>query len=169
MARTKKKATVDAATRRSIARRFNDVLTASAPDKKELDRRTARRLERYRSELREGRTARRAALTPLDVALRVNELLNYGALIADIRKLMKPRAVEFDSELLVELLKEMHPVYRLRPEAYRFAGVDNETLFAAGVIPRIPAKRGPRPKSVNAAKKAPVAKKKRALKPASKR
>lgn len=158
MARTSGASGASAAKKRSIARRFNDVLTERTPTAKALDRRTARRLERYRKELKEGSKAKRKNLSPLDVAMRVHELLKYGDRMADIRSIAKPRQIEYEEERMVALLREMHPVYRFRAEAYRFAGVTNETLVAAGVIDKIPAKRGPRPGTVSRKPKAAAAK-----------
>jgi hypothetical protein len=144
MVRSTGSASAEAARKRSIARRFNDVLTSRSPKAKALDKRTARRLERYRGELKQGRKAKRKELSPLDVAMRVNELLKYGDRISDIRKLSKPRQIEYEESQMVALLREMHPVYLFRAEAYRFAGVSNETLLAAGVLDKIPARRGPK-------------------------
>lgn len=141
------KATAEASKKRSIARRFNDALAGtSSKTAKSTDQRRARKLNRYRKELRKGAKGNGQALTPLDVALRVNELLEQGEKITDLRKLVKIKTNEYDKETMVELLKEMHPVYQYRADAYRFAGVDNETLLAAGIIKKIPAKRGPKPK-----------------------
>ena len=50
-----------------------------------------------------------------------------------------------ETKPISELLKEMHPVYGYRAEAYRFAGVDDKTLLAAGIIDSLPKKRGPKP------------------------
>jgi hypothetical protein len=155
--------TASAGKKRSLARRFNDSLTLKAvktSTAKPLDKRTARRLERYRSELKTGKSPRGQGLTPLDVAMRIDELLTHGAKLADLRKLIKPRAAEFDQSALVDILKEMHPIYRYRADAYRFAGVSNEALLAAGIIEKLPARRGPKPvvKEADSSKKG-VAKK----------
>jgi len=130
---------------RSISRRFNDALSGRVKATKGGDQRTARKLNRYRKELLNGKAGRKE-LTPLDVAARVNELLEAGDRIADIRKLTKPRTIEYDEEAMSALLREMHPQYGFRAEAYRFAGVHNETMVAAGILDKIPAKRGPKPK-----------------------
>ncbi len=141
-----KPVTVTAGERRSIARRFNDSLAVSTKKAtKKLDQRTAKRLDRYREELTKGKSGKKT-LTPFDIAQRVDELLAHGDKIGDLRKLMQPRQVDFDFDHLVEILKEMHPIYGYRPTAYRFAGVPNEALLAAGIIDRIPAKRGPKAK-----------------------
>ena len=60
----------------------------------------------------------------------------------------------------------MHPIYQFRPEAYRFAGITNETLLKAGIIDKMPPKRGPRPGSKKKAAKKPA--KKAAKKPVKK-
>ena len=155
----RKKGAPDAAQKRSIARRFNDSLlekAARAGHARTLDRRTVRRLERYRDELKKGKKVGDKLLTPLDVAMRVDELLGHGDKLAEIRKLTKPRQVEYDGDRLVSVLTEMHPIYQFRAEAYRFAGVKNEALVAAGVLPTMPARRGRPPRSgPPAARKAP--------------
>jgi hypothetical protein len=151
-----KKDASEAAMKRSIARRFNDSLigrsSRSASDKT-LDRRTAKKLERFRQELKNSRKAGSKDLTPLDVAIRVNELLKHGDRLTDIKKLSKPRSIEYNEETLVGVLREMQPIYQFRVEAYRHAGVKNETLVAAGVLESMPAKRGPAPGSKPAAKR----------------
>lgn len=164
MVRTKGARKTEAARKRSIARRFNDVLTSRSPKAKALDKRTARRLGRYRRELQTGRKAKNKELSPLDVAMRVNELLEHGDKLSDVRKIAKPRKIDYEERAMVSLLKEMHPVYRFRAEAYRFAGVSNETLVAAGVLDKLPRRRGPRPK-----KAAQTTKPAAAAKPAKKR
>ena len=147
---TKKKtvAQLTAGKKRSMARRFNDALkpkVASGTGEKALDKRTGKRLDRYRKELKSGKTSKGKDLSPLDVAMRVDELLNFGDKLGDIKKLTKPRAIEADHETLVGILNEMHPVYGYRAEAYRFAGVSNEALLEAGIIEKLPARRGPKP------------------------
>jgi hypothetical protein len=159
MPRQPTKGATSAGKKRSLARRFNASLTAQAaktPTAKTLDQRTVRRLDRYRSELKNGKSPRGKGLTPLDIAMRVNELLANGAKLAELKKLIKPRTVEFDHETLVAILVEMHPIYGYRPVAYRFAGVPDDALLAAGIIDKMPARRGPKP----ATKKVALAKKK---------
>ncbi len=136
--------TITASKKRSIARRFNDVLAGGAIDSKATDGRKLRRLERYRAELKRGKTKLNVALTPLDVAMRVDELLAHGDSVTALRRLRKPMESSYDRDTMVVLLQEMHPVYDYRPTAYRFAGIDDETLLAAGIIDRIPPKRGPK-------------------------
>lgn len=153
--------------KRSIARRFNDSLSSRAPraiGEKALDRRTARRLERYRRELEEGKKGNKD-LTALDVASRINELISYGDRVTDLKKVFKPRHIDYNEDVLVGVLQEMHPVYGFRPEAYRFAGVKDRSLVKAGVLDKMPTRRGPAPGSKPAAKRgtkkkaAPAAKK----------
>jgi hypothetical protein len=141
------KASAEASLKRSIARRFNDALAATTSKiPKVSDQRRARKLNRFRDELQKGAKANGQPLTPLDIAARVNELLEQGVKLTELRKIVKVKFTGYDQETMVSLLKEMHPVYNYRPEAYRFAGVDNETLLASGIIDKIPAKRGPKPK-----------------------
>jgi hypothetical protein len=157
-----KKSSSEAAMKRSIARRFNDSLigrSTRANADKGLDRRTAKRLERYREELKDGQKKDGKDLTALDIASRVNELLKFGERLTDIRKLIKPRVIGYDEELVVGVLREMQPVYKYRPEAYRFAGISNETLVAAGVLKELPARRGPQPGAKAARKAAEAARK----------
>ncbi len=138
----------DASKKRSIARRFNDSLvgrSSRASSNRTLDQRIARRLDRYRGELEKDCKIGDKGLTPLDIATRVNELLKFGDRMSVIRKLTKAREIEYDSDQVVGILKEMHPIYDFRPEAYRFAGVKNEELVAAGVLNVMPVKRGPVP------------------------
>ncbi len=139
--------TSEAGLKRSIARRFNDALAGTTSKEKGVDQRSARRLNRYRKELTEGKKNNGQELSPLDVTLRVHELLKSGSKIADIRKLSKPRVIDYDEEKMTYLLKEMHPEYGFSPAAYRFAGVHDETLVAAGILETIPAKRGPKKKT----------------------
>ena len=131
--------------KRSIARRFNDVLSGDSSKTGKKDFRVERRLRRFRDELKNGETKTGQKLTPLDIASRINGLLQAGDRVTEIRRYFTPRPMEYDREMMVELLREMHPVYQYLPEAYRFAGVDNETLLEAEIIDKIPAKRGPKP------------------------
>ena len=141
------KSAVSAANKRSIARRFNDALSARMPKAKSFDQRTARKLRRFRKELAAGRTAKKQ-LTPIEVALRVSSLLDYGDKLSDIKKLSKWKPIEnYDEEAMVGLLKEMHSAYAFTPEAYRFVGVRYETMLIAGVISKVPARRGRKKKS----------------------
>jgi hypothetical protein len=133
---------VDVSSKRSIARRFNDTLAGRSPKAKSVDQRTARRLNRFRNELKNGKKAGNRELNPLDVALRVHTLLESGARLTDLRRLTKPRDVDYNEETMVALLREMHPEYGFSPDAYRFAGVRDETLVAAGVLDKMPPRRG---------------------------
>ncbi len=74
-------------------------------------------------------------------------MLEAGEGLTALRKIVKPRVGEYDQGVMAELLREMHPVYGYRAAAYRFAGVDDETLLAAGIIEKLPKKRGPKPGS----------------------
>lgn len=134
--------TASTAKKRSIARRFNDALSARAVKKASIDLRSARKLERYRRELETGESAGKP-LSPIEVALRVNTLLDAGDGLGEINKISRWRPVEqYDEESTVAVLREMHTSYGFRPEAYRFVGIRYETLLAAGVIEKIPARRG---------------------------
>ena len=157
-----KTGTTDAGKKRSLARRFNDSLTnkVTTAGATSLDQRTAKRLERYKVELKNGKTGRGKRLTPLDVAMRIDELLAHGEKLTDLRKLTKPRSVDLDIDQLTGILREMHPIYGYRPDAYRFAGVSNDALLAASIIDRLPARRGPKPSGKKTSTRKPSAKKK---------
>ena len=79
---------VEAGTKRSIARRFNDLLAFRGKDiPKTEDKRTVRRLARYKQELQNGKTSQNKVLTPLNVAMRIDELLAFGEKMADFLKM----------------------------------------------------------------------------------
>lgn len=148
----KKKAenkSVSTANKRSIARRFNDALSVRRGKTRSYDLRTARRLRRYRKELAVGRTPKKR-LSPIEVALRVSTLLQFGDKLGDIKKLAHWKPVEeYDEQSMVALLTEMHSSYGFSPEAYRFVGIRYDTLLAAGVIEAIPTQRGRKKGSKN--------------------
>ena len=147
MAKKKVQTTVSTSEKRSIARRFNDLLAVNKAKAQAVDQRTGRKLERFRAELASGRTTGGRTLKAIEVALRVDALLASGALLTDLKKIAKPNFLaELDDEAMTELLREMHSIYQFCPDAYRFVGVKNETLLAAGVISVIPPRRGRRPK-----------------------
>ena len=136
----------DAAAKRAIARRFNEVLGGKSSQSKPIDQRSVRKLEKFKRELRKGKTAGSKPLSALEIARRVHDLMESGLKIADIKQFAKPLDFDYDEDGLVELLSEMHPVYQFCADAYRFAGVRDETLCNAGVIGEIPKKRGPKKK-----------------------
>ncbi len=156
----KTKAALEAGMKRSIARRFNDALQGRSAATKPTDKRVERKLTRYRNELKKG-VARGKSLTPLDVAMRVHELLENGEKLTELRKLVKPKPGNYDQDQMADLLREMHPVYGYRAEAYRFAGVNDATLLSAGIIDKVPAKRGPKPKKDSKPKPKPKARKRK--------
>jgi hypothetical protein len=131
----------EAIEKRRVARMFNDVLGGNAPATK-LDGRTAKRRERLLRELEENKHGSRE-LKPLDVLQRVHELLVLGESLATIkkaRKIPKPGASKPDT---VELIRRLHQAYGFRPETYRFVGISDDVLGAAGVL-AVEGKRGAR-------------------------
>ena len=73
-------------------------------------------------------------LKPLDVLDRVSELLELGEPLAALKKICRPRQAPAAGARLVDVVRELHRAYRFRPEAYRFVGVDDAVLRAAGVL-----------------------------------
>lgn len=130
---TNRRGSPEAIEKRRVARLFNDVLGGNAPAAK-LDGRTAKRRERLLRELEENRHGSRE-LKPLDVLQRVHELLVLGeslSTIKKVRKIPKPSASNADT---VELIQRLHHAYAFKPESYRFVGISDDVLGAAGVVP----------------------------------
>ena len=94
----------DAGLKRSIARRFNDALAGRKKLGKVIDRRNVRKLNRYRNELKNHKKQGNKPLSPLEVAERVHVLLESGDKMADIRKLAKPRVIEYNEEMMAALV-----------------------------------------------------------------
>lgn len=98
-----------------------------------IDGRTLRKIKRYRQELKRGRRASGQRLLPFEIAVRVDFLLDHGDRVEQIRKLIRPKKIDYDEEQVRHLVEEMQSVCGFHPEAYLFAGVRNETLEAAGL------------------------------------
>jgi hypothetical protein len=99
------------------------------------DGRTERRRKRLLEELARG-AARggKQKLKPIDVLLRIQELLDLGEPLGSIRKACPlPRPVEATAEL-VDGIRRLHRAYGFPAEAYRFVGLDEATLRRAGVL-----------------------------------
>jgi hypothetical protein len=72
---------------------------------------------------------------------RVSELLELGEPLVALKKICRPRQAPAAGARLVEAVRELHRAYRFRPEAYRFVGVDDAVLRAAGVLKAAPSER----------------------------
>lgn len=124
----------DVVKKRRAARHFNELLSgASGP---RLDGRTAKRKERMLAELREGTLrASGRALKPIDILVRVEELLDLGEPLASIKKAAKPSRPVQASPDVISGLKSLHAAYGFRPEVYAFVGLDAAICQRAGIGP----------------------------------
>lgn len=124
----------DVVEKRRAARAFNDVLLGKTAGGR--DGRTERRRQRLLKELRDGFTGRaKRELKPVEVLSRVRELLELGEPLASIRKASPPRRPLEISDTLVDGVKRLHRAYAFPIEAYRFVGIGDDVLRAAGVLP----------------------------------
>jgi hypothetical protein len=134
----------EAIAKRRAGRAFNDLFEAPGAGGL-LDGRTRKRRQRLLQELDQGKTRGSGReLKPLEVLDRVSELLDLGEPLGALKKLCRPRPVPATGARLVETVRELHQAYRFRPEAYRFVGVDDDVLRAAGVLETAPASRARR-------------------------
>ncbi len=124
----------EAVEKRKVARMFNDLLGGRGPSSQKLDGRTEKRRQRLLRELEQGQAHGARELKPLDILQRVQELLELGEPVANIRKVSKVPKTPVQNEGIVELVKRLHNAYAFRPEAYRFVGISEEALAEAGVI-----------------------------------
>ena len=134
----------EAIEKRRAGRRFNDLLSGRAGGRPTLDGRTEKRRQRLLSELSEGATRARRPLKPLDVLLRVEELLSLGEPLSSIRKVAKTKKVGLSdksagprglsAESIVAAVGQLHTAYHFRPETYRFVGIGEDVLRSAGVL-----------------------------------
>jgi len=136
----------EAIEKRRVARLFNDILGARGAGAHKQDGRTEKRRQRLMRELESGKVRGARELKPLDVLVRVNELLELGEPLRSIRKVTKLRKAVVPPEAMVEVVGRLHKAYGFRPECYRFVGVDDEVLRTAGVLsaPRAAAPRSRR-------------------------
>ncbi len=132
----------EAVAKRVAARNLNDVLTGKKAGSARLDGRTAKRRERLLRELAEG------ALKPVDVLLKVQELLDLGEPVAALRKSVPVRKLRVAPPGAAEAVARMSEAYELSAFAYRFLGLPESVLVEAGVV------EGARPKRVASKKKA---------------
>lgn len=112
---------------------FNDVLGGHAAGGR-LDGRTEKRRQRLLQELESGMARGSRELKPLDVLTRVQELLELGESLAAIRKVAKIRKLVVSPDTVTDVVSRLHKAYDFRPEAYRFVGIGDDILRAAGVM-----------------------------------
>ena len=127
----------EAIEKRRVARLFNDILGGRGVGTHKQDGRTEKRRQRLLRELEQGKVRGARELKPLDVLVRVHELLELGEPLRSIRKVAKVVKVGPASvapEAMVEVVSRLHKAYGFRPECYRFVGVDDDVLRTAGVL-----------------------------------
>ncbi|HEY4120001.1 MAG TPA: hypothetical protein VGM56_19185 [Byssovorax sp.] len=137
----------DVVEKRRAARAFNEALLGRAAPAR--DGRTERRRRRLLKELADGVAGRgKRELKPVDVLSRVRELLELGEPLAAIKKACPARRAVEPTPAVVEGIRRLHEAYKFPLEAYRFVGVGDDVLRAAGVLaaPRAPAVRATRPR-----------------------
>jgi hypothetical protein len=150
MARTTRSATKtqnrrgspEAIEKRKAARLFNDILGGRGAGAHKRDGRTEKRRQRLMRELESGKVRGSRELKPLDVLVRVHELMELGEPLRSIRKVAKVRKTPVPDDEMVDVVSRLHKAYGFRPECYRFVGVGEEVLRSAGVLGAEPAKRG---------------------------
>jgi hypothetical protein len=124
----------EAIEKRRVARLFNDILGGGGAGAHKQDGRTEKRRQRLMRELEQGKVRGARELKPLDVLVRVHELLELGEPLRSIRKVAKVRKATVPPEAMVEVVGRLHKAYGFRPECYRFVGVDDDLLRTAGVL-----------------------------------
>ncbi len=129
-----KRGSPEAVEKRRVARLFNDVLGGASASPRR-DGRTEKRRQRLVKELEEGMARGKRELKPIDVLLRVQELLELGEPLSHLRKVVKVRTLppETSGEGLVDVVARLHEAYGFRPEAYRFVGIADDVLAKAGI------------------------------------
>lgn len=130
-----KRGSPEAVAKRVAARNLNDVLTGKKVGALLLDGRTAKRRERLLRELAEG------TLKPVDVLLKVQELLDIGEPFAALRKAVPIRKLRVAPPGAAEAVARMAEAYELSALAYRFLGLPEAVLVEAGVVEGAPRKR----------------------------
>jgi hypothetical protein len=124
----------EAIEKRRVARLFNDILGGRGVGGHKQDGRTEKRRQRLMRELESGKVRGSRELKPLDVLVRVHELLELGESLRSIRKVARLRKALVAPEAMVEVVSRLHRAYGFRPECYRFVGVDDDVLRTAGVL-----------------------------------
>jgi hypothetical protein len=133
-ARLNQRGSPEAVAKRRAGRSFNDVLT-HAGSTTLGDGRTEKRRQRLVKELNDGKTRTGRALKPLDVLLRVQELLALGETATSLRKAMKvKKRARVGGPEVVVAVRELHRAYAFPTEAYGFVGIGSDTLHEAGVL-----------------------------------
>lgn len=132
--RPNRRGSPEAIEKRRIARVFNDVLAGRGAAANKLDGRTEKRRQRLLKELEAGRARGARELKPTDVLQRVQELMDLGEPLSSIRKVTKVRKNTIPPEAMVSLVARLHHAYGFRPEVYRFVGIGEDVLRAAGVL-----------------------------------
>ncbi|MCA9587234.1 MAG: hypothetical protein KC657_18025 [Myxococcales bacterium] len=125
----------EAIEKRRAARVFNDVLSGRGSGAAQLDGRTEKRRQRLLRELSDGKARGTRELKPLDILQRVQELMDLGEPLANIRKVAKVRKSQVPADGIVDVVERLHRAYSFRPEVYRFVGIGEEILREAGVLP----------------------------------
>ena len=123
-----KRGSPEAVAKRVAARHLNDLLTGKKAGAALLDGRTAKRRERLLRELAEG------GLKPVDVLLKVQELLDLGEPLAALRKSVPVRKLRVAPPGAAEAVARMAEAYELSADAYRFLGLPDAVLVEAGVV-----------------------------------
>lgn len=124
----------EAIEKRRAARIFNDVLGGRGAAGQKLDGRTEKRRQRLLKELEAGVARGSRELKPLDVLQRVQELIELGEPLSNIRKVAKPRKSTVPDDAVVDVVQRLHKAYAFRPEVYRFVGIGEDVLRSAGVL-----------------------------------
>lgn len=124
----------EAIEKRRVARVFNDILGGRGAAAHKLDGRTEKRRQRLLKELEAGKARGSRELKPLDVLQRVQELMDLGEPLSSIRKVTKVKKSAVAADSIVEVVERLHRAYSFRPEVYRFVGIGEEVLRAAGVL-----------------------------------
>jgi hypothetical protein len=123
----------EAIEKRRAARFFNDVLGGRGAASQRLDGRTQKRRQRLLKELETGKARGTRDLKPLDVLLRVQELLELGEGVSALRKVVKVKKVGLGDDVPLAISR-LHKAYNFRPEVYRFVGIGDELLKEVGVV-----------------------------------
>jgi len=124
----------EAIEKRRAARLFNDILGGRGAGPHKRDGRTEKRRQRLMRELESGKVRGSRDLKPLDVLVRVHELMELGEPLRSIRKVAKVRKPLVTADEMVEVVGRLHRAYGFRPECYRFVGVGDDVLRSAGVL-----------------------------------
>lgn len=124
----------EAVEKRRVARQFNTLLTGGSGTATHRDGRTEKRRARLLKELKDGKSRGGGSLKPLDVIMRVQELLGIGETMGSLRKVVKTKFTTVEGDDAVELLTRLHKAYSFPAEAYRVVGLSNAVLEEAGIV-----------------------------------